>query len=233
MTLDQSHERLVDTSISGNPTEGVIDGLHMQYVFRRKTSKKHSRDGNPLVYALKEMHGYRIQPMYTGMLWKIVDNILAKFAGNLEVDFLIDVPSSKPLCQIFALRISKASGIPLVKSTFLRKRTVEEVLSKIDGQFPSFIRDLDEKEFKAELGKLRHAQPRDDFQMKKVSKRMRHFFTPFIMNDAISLPRGQRVALIDDLVSSGTSIISVANSLREQGLTVERGVSLFSGLNGM
>ncbi len=50
--------------MEGNPTEGVIGALRIQYVFRRKTTKGHDRDGNPLVYALKGMHGYRMQPMY-------------------------------------------------------------------------------------------------------------------------------------------------------------------------
>ena len=58
--IDHSHQVLVDTSIEGNPTEGAIDGLRLQYVFHRKPTKGYDRDGNPLVYAFKEINGYRI-----------------------------------------------------------------------------------------------------------------------------------------------------------------------------
>ncbi len=231
--IDHSHQELVDTSIEGNPTEGAIDGLRIQYVFRRKTTKGHDRDGNPLVYALKEMNGYRMQPMYHQMLYKRADEILAAFVGDLEVDALVDVPSSKPLCRLFAKQVAKVSGLPLVESNFLRKRTVGEVLDAIDASFPQFTKDRDERAFKAELGQLRRAKRDTDFQMKEVTKPMRRFFQPFTVSGEVPVLEGQRIALIDDLVSSGTSIISVAECLREQGAIVERGVCLLSDLNAM
>jgi hypothetical protein len=231
--IDHSHQELVDTSIEGNPTEGAIDGLRIQYVFRRKTTKGHDRDGNPLVYALKEMNGYRMQPMYHQMLYKRADEILAAFVGDLDVDALVDVPSSKPLCRLFATRVAEVSGLPLVESNFLRKRTVGEVLDAIDASFPQFTKDRDKRAFKAELGQLRRAKRDTDFQMKEVAKPMRRFFQPFTVSGEVPALAGQRIALIDDLVSSGTSIISVAECLREQGAIVERGVCLLSDLNAV
>ena len=228
--IDHTHQEMVDTSIEGNPTEGLIDGLRMQYVLRRKTTKGHERDGNPLVYALKEMHGYRMQPMYRRMLDARVDEILAAFVGELDVDALVDTPSSKPLCAEFAGRVAQVSGLPLVRSTFLRKRTVGEVLDGIDAQFPLLSKDRDARSFKHELGKLRRAQPESDFQMKEVPMPIRRFFKPFAMASEAPALEGQRIALIDDLVSSGTSIISVAVCLREQGAIVDRGVCLLSDL---
>ncbi len=231
--IDHSHQELVDTSTEGNPTEGAIDGLRLQYVFRRKTKKGHDRDGNPLVYALKEMNGYRMQPMYHQMLYKRADEILTAFVGDLDVDVLVDVPSSKPLCRSFAKQVSKASGLPLVESSFLRKRMVGEVLDAIDAGFPQFAKDRDERAFKAALGQLRRAKRDTDFQMKEVAKPMRRFFQPFTISGEVPVLEGQRIALIDDLVSSGTSIISVAECLREQGAIVERGVCLLSDLNAV
>lgn len=231
--VDHSHQDLVDTSTEGNPTEGMIGTLRVQYVFRRKTTRGHDRDGNPLVYALKEMNGYRMQPMYHRMLFGRADEILAAFVGGLDVDLLVDVPSSKPLCAMFAVRVSEVSGLPLVRSTFLRKRTVGEVLDGIDAGFPLFAKDRDEKAFKAELGRLRRTKRDINFQMKELSKPMRRFFQPFTFDGQIPAFDGRRVALIDDLVSSGASIISVADCLRGQGAIVERGVCLLSDLNAV
>lgn len=233
MTIDHSHQEMVDTSIDGNPTQGLIGALRVQYVFRRKTTKGHDRDGNPLVYALKEMNGYRMQPMYHQMLYKQADKILATFVGELDVDVLVDVPSSKPLCRKFATKVAHASGLPLVESTFLRKRTVGEVLDGIDANFPDFSKNQDKKMFSGVLGQLRRVKPEIDFQMKEVSKPMRRFFQPFTMSGEAPALEGQRIALIDDLVSSGTSIMSVAQCLSEQGAIVERGVCLLSDLNAV
>jgi hypothetical protein len=228
--INHTHQDMVDTSIEGNPTEGLIGGLHMQYILRRKTTKGHDRDGNPLIYALKEMNGYRMQPMYHRMLYARVDEILAAFVGELDVDALMDTPSSKPLCAAFADRVAQASGLPLMRSTFLRKRTVGEVLDGIDAEFPPFVKDGDAQSFKRELGQLRRARPESDFQMKEVSVPMRRFFQPFAMAGEAPALEGQRIALIDDLASSGTSIASVAACLREQGAIVNRGVCLLSDL---
>ncbi|HEY0123925.1 MAG TPA: hypothetical protein VGC14_19625 [Rhizobium sp.] len=69
--------------------------------------------------------------------------------------------------------------------------------------------------------------------MKEVAKPMRRFFQPFTVSGEVPALEGQRIALIDDLVSSGTSIISVAECLRAQGVIVERGVCLLSDLNAV
>ena len=190
--INHTHQEMVDTSVEGNPTEGLIDGIRMQYVLRRKTTKGHDRDGNPLIHALKEMNGYRMQPMYRQMLDARVDEILATFVGELDVDILMDTPSSKPLCAEFACRVAQVSGLPLVRSTFLRKRTVGEVLDGIDAEFPLFAKDRDEQSFKRELGKLRRARPESDFQMKEVPRPTRHFFQPFAMDG--EAPRARRTA---------------------------------------
>lgn len=230
VVLDHSHQDMVDTSIEGNPTVGTISGLQLHYVFRRKATRGHDRDGSPLVYALKEMHGYRMQPMYHTMLYSRAEEILAKFVGDLGVDLLMDVPSSKSLCRTFAARVAQVSGIPLVQSTFLRKRTVAEVLEVVDADFPVIAREPDQHAFKRELGKLRRADVDTDFQMKEVSKPMRCYFQPFIVDGVVPALGGQRIALVDDLVSSGTSIVSVAECLRQTGAIVERGVCLLSDL---
>lgn len=222
---------MVDTSTEGNPTEGTVGEMRVKYVFRRKKTKGHDRDGNPLVYALKEMNGYRMQPMYHKMLYTRADDILNTFVHELDVDLLMDVPSSKQLCFTFAERVAQASGLPLVASTFLRKRTVGEVIDGIDAEFPQFQKDRQEKLFKAQLGELRRVDREFDFQMKEVSKQMRRFFQPFTLVGDVPDLYGKRIALIDDLVSSGTSIISVAQCLREQGALVERGVCLLSDLD--
>jgi hypothetical protein len=230
VTLDHSHQGMVDTSIEGNPTEGVIGGLRLHYVFRRKTTRGHDRDGSPLVYALKEMNGYRMQPMYHSMLYNRAEEILATFVGDLAVDALMDVPSSKPLCRTFATCVAKVAGLPLVQSTFLRKRTVGEVLDVVDADFPAFAKERERHAFKGELGKLRRADSQSGFQMKDVSKPMRRFFQPFIIDGETPPLEGQRIALVDDLVSSGTSITSVAECLRHTGAVVELGVCLLSDL---
>lgn len=229
--IDHSHQELVDTSFEGNPTEGFLKGLHLRYVFRRKTTKHKDGDGNPLVYALKEMNGYHMQPMYRDMLYKQAAKIMETFVEEMNADMLVDVPSSKPLCRDFARKVAEISGIELRPSDFLRKKTIAEILADIDANFPSIKKEKEQTEFKNILGNLRKANPDIKFAMKEISKNMRHFFQPFTFSSETPSFKDCKITLIDDLVSSGTSIISVADCLKKHGALVDSGVCLLSELN--
>lgn len=238
VTVDHTHQQLVDTSLEGNPTEEVLDELHIQYVFRRKAIRDHKGtpptfgDGNPLVYALKRMHGYSIQPMYEKMLFTRATEVLGAIKETVEADFLVDVPSSKPLCRTFLDHSSKALELPTIYSDFLAKRTIGEVLSDFDDGLPDFHSKNEERGFKDQLGKLRKAPPETVFQMKSVDNtKVRHLFQPFDVTGDISHLEGRTVLLVDDLVSSGTSVTSVAKCLQKNGVIVRQGICLLSSLS--
>jgi hypothetical protein len=231
VSIDQSHQDLVDTSDTNNPTKGLIGELFVHYVFRRKKTNTHNGDGNPLVYALKGIKGYKIKPSDLEILYGLADEILSRLVDDLEVDAVLDVPSSKPLCRLFASRVSGVLGVPLIESSFLRKRTVGEVLNFVDAKFPEITKGSDRKAFKSVLGVLRNSDRENIFQMKDVSRSVRKFFRPFVAIPTTPNLAGRRILLVDDLVSSGTSIMSVAECLRELGASVENGICLLSDLS--
>ncbi len=121
--------------------------------------------------------------------------------------------------------------IPKKESNFLRKRTIGEVLSDFDDGIPKLgIRDA--KIFKSELGLLRKADNDEIFQMKAVrNTKARQFFQPFTLDGDPSIVEGKVVILVDDLVATGSSIVSVADCLRSHGATVRNGISLLSTLD--
>lgn len=236
--MDHTHEKLVDTSIDGNPTEGTFDNLRLRFVFRRKSSNDQRRDraaisdGNPLVYALKKMNGFTIMPMYLNMLYRRADEIVDGMKPDLAADWLVDVPSSKPLCRTFMLRCAQILEISPIPPGFLRKRTVAEVLSDFDQGLPDFQHRRDERLLKNELGVLRKVKQDEVFQMKHVTEiKARPYFQPFTPEGDIAALAGQTILLIDDLAATGTSVSSVAQCLRSHGVIVREGVTLLSTLD--
>lgn len=237
VVLDHTHQKLVDTSVEGNPTEGTVSDINLKYVFRRrsihdqKSSAPTYGDGNPLVYALKQMQGYSIQPMYRTMLFNRAREILQNMKGSIEGDILVDVPSSKPLCREFLNLAAPELLIPKRESDFLRKRTIGEVLSDFNDGIPE-LGKRDARTFKSELSLLRKADPSEVFQMKAVRTiKARQFFQPFTVDGDPSIVEGKLVILLDDLVATGSSIVSVSQCLRCHGATVRNGISLLSTLD--
>lgn len=237
VTIDHSHQRLVDTSLDGNPTQGEIEDILLTFIFRRRSIRDHRGtpptygDGNPLVYALKQMNGYTIQPMYRQMLFNRGKEILQVIPSQPEGSVLLDVPSSKPLCREFLKHVGEALELPILESSLLRKRTVSEVLSDFDHGLPK-LKKRDAAALKKELGALRGANPEEVFQMKLVrNTKSRKFFLPFTVEGDPSEIEGKEIILVDDLVATGSSIVSVAQCLRVHGATVRHGISLLSALD--
>jgi hypothetical protein len=128
VSFDDTHQRRVDTSLDANPSRGRVDDVRFHFIFRRNRTGDLDRDGNPLIYALKGMNGYRIVPMYRQMFLRWAEVLAGKIAPGLEVDFVMSVPSSYPFCEEFAKALSRWLAKEHLQPDFLAKKTVGEVL---------------------------------------------------------------------------------------------------------
>ncbi|WP_152048809.1 phosphoribosyltransferase [Aureimonas psammosilenae] len=220
VTHNPNHEKRVVTAVASNPTRSTVGDVPIVSVFRRTRTGDADRDGNPLIYALKGIKGYSILPYWRAEIMGLAGEILAGILDELaEFDHVLAVPSSNAFCSDVAAFVSQASGVPVLASTFIQKKTVGQMLAGFGG-IPADVRKQDRQEFGAQLNRWSKLRPGSAVSMKDIARSIRPHFDPFTATAEAPDLIGRNVLIVDDLLSSGASISSVAGILRERGAMV-------------
>lgn len=216
VTINDQHENGVDTSIAGNPIFGKFKGITLIHVFSRNQKGSRRDDGNPLIHALKGRRGFSITEFWKGRLMARARTILASAPNSLEgFDYCLPMPSSSPFCTEFAAAVSAASGAPILDSSFLRKRTVGELLADIEANPPK-VRESAKGAFKSQLHAWQGMDPTATYQAKDVNVALREHFPPFVSVGDLPDVAGKRVLVVDDVFATGTSLASVREIVQNQ-----------------
>lgn len=237
VTLNISHDNRVVTSISKNPKLSMIGRspkTPVYSIYMRTKSGDYSRDGNPLMYALKGINNYSIslrelynfRSSFVHILNAIHSNLLQ---GNKVV---VAMPSSSSVVGLFAKRVSRRFGAQMI-DLFL-KCTVQEVLNNFHANFSlKNIKKSDKFEVQRLLAALSRAVPNSFFSMKIVPNKIRKYFNPIKLNPQANLAslNGAQIILVDDLLSSGITLICAIEILMSLNLPSTAGVCLLSDLN--
>lgn len=232
VTLDHTHQRRVDTSIENNPTRDNIGDLVAYHIFRRNKDGDPDRDGNPLVKAMKGMGGYRVIPLYRDQVMTRAREVLMKFSGQLEVDMVMPMPSSYGLSQEVAELVCQVTGREYLSPSFIRKRTIAEMLAEYDGNVPDHLNSRLTKFYKDQLYTWKRMKPGQYVSMKEIETKIRTCFQPLVLGGH-NVPNieGSRVLVVDDLMASGSSLASVSSVLvNGTGCSVPFAVCFLSSL---
>jgi hypothetical protein len=97
VSFSPTHEKNVDTSTILNPTETVVNGIPIISIFKRKRSEEFAADGNPLIYALKGIDGWKFRNPQQDIIGLLRQFIRISEKIKSEYDTIITVPSSNPL----------------------------------------------------------------------------------------------------------------------------------------
>jgi len=234
ITLDHTHQKRVDTSLENNPTFDDLGGIHVHHIFRRNKNGDKDRDGNPLIKAMKGMGEYQIIPMYRTQVMNRAREVLEAFACDLAVDAVMPMPSGYDFAREVAELVCDVTQKELLDPSFLRKRTVSEMLEEYDGNVPAHLNRKLAQEFKAQLADwhlANAARPTQLVTMKKIGTKIRTCFQPLTLTEETPDIQGVRVLVVDDLMSSGSSIMSVAALLTQgTGCAVPAAVCFLSSL---
>jgi len=224
------HERLLNTSTDKNPSIRIIKGLWIQSVFRRVQTSGDIRDGNPFIYALKDKNGYKID---LRELWKFRKNFLAileKALLEIDVDYVIPMPSGHRVASYLAFQVAKRhDGLPTVISHALRKRTVGEMLEAYADTIPNAGKHKT-REYKSQIRKWRKMPSGTFVSMKEVDNSVRNFFHPLALSPGVGDLSGKRVLLVDDLLSTGSTLKCAQALVEEKDATHVSALCLLSGL---
>jgi hypothetical protein len=127
VSFNNSHENNVDTSTLINPTYNSINDIDVISIFKRKKTNDFSFDGNPLIYALKGINGWKFknsQSDITNLLKQFI-RISEKIQSNYNT--IITIPSQNQLNTQFLYRLNKIIKSDFQIDDYLHKLTAEEV----------------------------------------------------------------------------------------------------------
>lgn len=228
--FNEKHERLLNTSTEKNPSIKVINGLRIQSIFRRVKNSGETRDGNPFIYALKEKNGYSIDRR---QLWRFRNNfleILDKAFSEIDVDYVIPMPSGHKVASYLSWRVAKRhDDRPAVVSHALRKRTVGEMLEAYGDQIPKAGKYA-LKKYKFQIRKWGKMPMGTLVSMKEVDNGIRNYFHPLALTDGVCELNGKRVLLVDDLLSSGSTLKCARALIEEREAKAVSALCLLSSL---
>ncbi|USU05586.1 hypothetical protein NF699_02475 [Sphingomonadaceae bacterium OTU29LAMAA1] len=217
VTINDQHENGVDTSVAGTPYRARFQGMPLLHVFSRNQRGQRRDDGNPLIHALKGRRGFSILPFWKSQLMARARLILEAPHADLEkFDFVLPLPSSSPFCAEFAAMVSDVSGTPILEPTFLRKRTVGEVLAEAKANPPARMSPRQRSVWGSQMHAWEGTNPDAIFQAKDTEIVLRPFFRAFAVDGEGPDLTQTRVLVVDDIFATGSSLAS-ARDILENG----------------
>lgn len=230
--FDPDRELRLNTSIDSNPQSRRYSDVLTYSIFLRLHSRSNYQDnkgdGNPLIYALKGMKGFTISEIewqkFRGNSLLIIDKILQK---NQEFDGLICIPSSKSVVLNTALDINSRFDVPkpIFTNCFYKLNAAEVYEGLLKKK--SDVKSKHKRLFATELSKLLAKIKVGDlsFSMKNIHQDIRTYVT-CLGPCEINLDPKKKYILVDDLISSGSSLSSAIDILSDHGIIKENLVSI-------
>lgn len=217
VTINDTHQHGVNTLVAKNPTHGRKRGIKTLHVFKRNYLGGRDRDdGNPLIHALKNTGTYKILPHWRSQFDTRAQQILANCLNDIQQhDYLLPIPSSSPFCSQFTAMVAGISGVPVLNSAFLTKKTVGEVLNDTKKK-PPRLKPSQESAFQSELDELGRIDPYQTYKTKLVTNNVQTLFHFFKIQGNMPAVANQRILVVDDLLATGSSLFSIREILQNQ-----------------
>ena len=205
VTFSNLHQKLVNTTITSNPTHITLHNIQIYSIFRRIKSTDSNNDGNPLIYALKGLKGYTISKKELIKFVNHFDKILDKFLSDKNYDLIIAIPSKYKIPNIIAKRINKKLPQSMLHINFFEKCTINDILNSFDL---NIVISKHTSIVKREISILQASTNKNAyFTMKNVTDaKIRHYFKPLKIGHDIEISENTKILLIDDLLSTGSSL---------------------------
>lgn len=123
VTFNSNHELGVNTSEVFNPTYKKFEGFDVISIFKR--NDRIINDGNPLIYALKGLQGWKISP---GDISKLLKQFI-KITNKIEskYDTIVVIPSKNDLNTNFLHRLNKIIKCDNIVEGLFTKMPLEDV----------------------------------------------------------------------------------------------------------
>lgn len=228
-----AHENRIITGVHLNPKKSHVGKNPCLKVFSIYTRTKQGdlrRDGNPLIYALKSLNGFTISKAELRAFRPTFTSIVDKTLSGWPHTCVLTMPSSSVLTEQFARRIARKLQGKVVTDAFC-KRTATEMLDEY-RQRHVVPKTKHKSDVNRVLAELRKVSPNTLFSMKLVENNIREYFRPLKLNPVCNLGALQsgQVLLVDDLLSTGTTLLNARDELMQVNIHCDKAVCLLSDL---
>lgn len=230
VSFQEGHEKRVNTSVDDNPTQKNIAGIPVRFLLRRNKTGDQDRDGNPLIYALKNIKGYSISDFHRNALIYRAAEISMKVSKDFDADYILPLPSNSDVCQNFSRILSCVTGVPIVSNEFLTKTTIGQALAAAEIADTSRLSPGQRKEWNRVLATWAKHEPSDEVSLKNINLKLRKLISPFGINELPDSLIGMKVCIFDDLMASGRSVQCAADILLNAGCSSVEAICLLSDI---
>ena len=238
--IDHNVKEHLITTAHGNPkkyqvqnTTGTLDVFSIFTRLKQTSQQRRERDSRkigdncPLIYALKGKD--QLTTGYQSIRELLINgrSIVANNFQPLTNTILVPIPSSHSIVGHLTHELSTLLNLS-INENLLKKASMQSALADLDAAINANQSYTEKKE-------LRNARTRiaksEAFALKDVPTKYREVIRPIVAGPGIAQSALQSVVLVDDLVATGTSLISAKNILLAQhpGLHCSA-VTLFSNV---
>ncbi len=222
ITLNHTHNRRVITDVEKLPNRFCTNGIVCYELFQRMKKIGNDSDGNPLLYSLKNIDGWMLDDNACSELDKISQIVMEKIIKKQIVDVIVYLPSSSSLPRRISIMYNKARGKALVNKSVIRKKTAQEAIIWIRKLV--FIGKDKKAAHTRLLADLEKMPPNTEYQMKFASHHIRNHIDAFTVTANPDNLNGLHVLLIDDIVSSGSSLRCASEICMDLGANSVKGI---------
>ncbi|MDO6719708.1 phosphoribosyltransferase family protein [Psychrosphaera sp. 1_MG-2023] len=227
VSLNETHELRLVTGVNRNPVVSKKSGLEIKCVYRRTKHGDHERDGNPFIYALKGKRPYSITSKELFRFRPSFKQIIHKMDIQTEVNFVLGMPSSHNVVTHFGNRVARKLGATYIDDYFAKQK-IGDILANFDI---TAVHKNHKKAVNNVLSKYEKLDPEQEISLKKIRNNIRHYFEPVKLNPSYeNLEPNGHILLVDDLLSTGTTLLSAERLLKSQGACVQSAFCLLSDL---
>ncbi len=223
VTVNPNHEFRVSTEAAAART-ALVKGVNVAIVFERNQNRVDEFDGNPLIYSLKRLNGFRIDQRNEAEVWDRVGRLIPTCHPTGRFNYIAVIPSSKGVAKELAMRFSNHRNVPLLPPCVVQKCTNGDVLNA--GLFRTARLAKYQRTIVDDIVSRLERSPGSAFTMKDINGHVRDLFPPFKLCQNNPVLSGRRVVIVDDLLSTGTSLESACTLLRAAGAIVEHAITL-------
>ena len=242
VSFNPTHEDNINTSVLLNPSYTKNNGIEIISIFKRKISPNNTYDGNPLIYALKNINNWKFKNPKSD-----ITNLLKQFIRISEkinpiYDTIITIPSENELNTNFLHRLNKIIKANYQITDYLSKLSAEYVFdafidwNKLDKDYPDPAFSSYEKDINIAFDKM-EKKNQGIFSFKYLEPKLRKYITKTMNDDDekiieyAPIINDKNILILDDTISSGTSISeackNILNVFSPKSITV---ITLFSKL---
>lgn len=177
-------------------------GTVVSYIFGRTKVGDEKNDGNPLIFALKGLNEYTIQENDVNVMWSAASDIIKASFSAREFDCIVPVASAyNVVSDLCNLVVQNIGSVPV--HHIIKKITVGAALDSLPEM--TRVRKVDRDLLEDVVRNMRRAKRNAPFSLKHVHSRVRQYFSTLSVSLDAKIPHQQKILIVDDLVSSGTS----------------------------